>query len=43
MRASLRTVQRAGWHADGILAPITTNAGVALAIRDARPPSRRGP
>ena len=37
-RLLLRTVQRAGWHADGILkAPITTNAGV-LAIRDARHP-----
>jgi hypothetical protein len=38
-RLLLRAVQKAGWHADGIAkAPITTNAGVSLAIRDARRP-----
>jgi hypothetical protein len=38
-RLLLRVLQKAGRHADGILkAPLTTNAGVALAIRDARRP-----
>jgi hypothetical protein len=38
-RLLLRMIHKAGWHADGILkAPITTNTGVALAIRDARQP-----